>query len=89
MKLEHSEDKFSLMKDNEMIGFLQYGIVDQTMYVNGIVVDPEYRGQGLASDLLKAGVEFARENKYKIIPRCSYAASAFDRGGYEDVDARE
>lgn len=88
MKIEHKTDQFSLLLNNEEIGFLRYGIVDTIMYINGIVVDPKYRGQGLAKDLLNAGVEFARENDFKIVPRCSYAAKAFDRGGFEDVDAR-
>lgn len=88
MEFKHSENNISLMQGDREIGFLKYGIVDNIMYINGVVVDEAFRGQGLAKKIMNAGVDYAKNNNYKIIPRCSYVVSAFDRGGYEDVDAR-
>ncbi len=88
MKILHETDQFTLLKDNEELGFLRYGILDDIMYINGVVVEVEHRKKGLAKVLLDAGVNFAKDNKLKIIPRCSYVVSVFDRGGYEDIDAR-
>lgn len=88
MKIEHKDDYFSLISDNVEIGFLRYGIVENIMYINGVVVDPKFRNRGLAKDLLEESVAYAKKNNLKIIPRCSYVVKAFDRGGYEDIDAR-
>ncbi len=88
MKLKYSENNISLMQDDLEVGFLKYAILDDVMYINGVVVNEDFRNQGLAKKIMDAGVDLARESGYKIIPRCSYVVSAFDRGGYEDVDAR-
>ncbi len=88
MKFEYSENNISLMQADREIGFLRYGVLEDIMYINGVVVDEDFRGQGLAKKLMNVGVDYARDHGYKIIPRCSYVVSAFDRGGYEDVDAR-
>ncbi len=88
MKIVHETDQFTLLENSEELGFLRYGIIDDIMYINGVVVEVKHRSKGLAKVLLDAGVDYAKDNKLKIIPRCSYVVSAFDRGGYEDVDAR-
>lgn len=49
-------------------------------------VDSAYRGQGLGDKLLKAIVEYARENGIKIIPLCPFAKGQFERHSeYADV----
>lgn len=88
MKVVFRDDYFAIDKNGKEIGFLKYGIVEELLYINGIVVKEEFRGQGLAKELLDACVDMAKEKDLKIIPRCSYAAKAFDRGGYEAVDGR-
>ena len=35
-------------------------------------VPPELRGQGIAGDLLRAGLEFARKKNLRVVPQCSY-----------------
>jgi len=37
-------------------------------------VPPELRGKGLAEEVVKAGFEFADQNKLKVIPSCPYVA---------------
>lgn len=49
-------------------------------------VNPGNEGKGLGKLLVKAGVEFARNNGYKILPLCPYAKSVFDKTTeYKDV----
>lgn len=48
-------------------------IIDHTL------VNPGQEGRGLGKQLVKAGVEFARQNGYKITPLCPYAKSVFDK----------
>ena len=42
-------------------------------------VPPEMRGGGVALQLMEAIVADAREQGFKLIPQCSYAAIAFRR----------
>ena len=38
-------------------------------------VPPAYEGRGIASALVKAGLNYAREQGYKVIPLCSFVAA--------------
>jgi predicted GNAT family acetyltransferase len=42
-------------------------------------VPPAYRGQGLAAQLVEAGLAWAREHKLKVVPACSYVAVFLQR----------
>lgn len=37
-------------------------------------VPPQFRGQGLAEQLVKAGLSWARQQDYQIVASCSYVA---------------
>lgn len=55
-------------------------IIDHTF------VDTMFRGENIGRDLVKAGVEFAREKDLKIIPLCPFAMAEFDKHPeYTDV----
>lgn len=42
-------------------------------------VPPELRGRGVAEALVRAGLEFAREQKARVVPACSYVAKFIER----------
>lgn len=42
-------------------------------------VPPELGGRGIAAQLTEAALAAARENGWKVRPRCSYAAAYFKR----------
>ncbi len=49
-------------------------------------VEDTFRGEHLGQDLVKAGVDFARENNLKIVALCPFAKSEFERHPeYADV----
>jgi uncharacterized protein len=49
-------------------------------------VEHDFRGEGIAKDLVAEGVKFARENNLKIIPLCPYAKAAINKTPeYKDV----
>ncbi|MGX6977946.1 GNAT family N-acetyltransferase [Vagococcus elongatus] len=57
-----------------------------TLVLNHTGVDPEYRGQGIAGQLMDLAVEKARREGKKILPMCSYAVRAFEKNpDYGDV----
>lgn len=41
-------------------------------------VDDSYEGKGLGKQLVKAGVQYARENHLKILPLCPFAKKIFE-----------
>ena|SRR6218665_2224238 len=52
---------------------------EKTFIIEHTIVDPAYEGKGLGKQLVKAAVNFARENDLKIIPLCPFAKAIFDR----------
>jgi len=42
-------------------------------------VGKEFGGKGYAKDLMKKAVSFARENKVKIVPVCSFVQAMFEK----------
>ncbi len=48
------------------------------MIIDHTEVNDEYAGKGLGKQLVKAGVEYARENHLKILPLCPFAKKIFE-----------
>lgn len=74
------EEKVTHEKDNERFVVYIEGnevYVEYTMAGNEInlyhtFTDPVLRGKGLAAQVVRAALEFAKENNLKVIPTCSY-----------------
>lgn len=57
-----------------------------TIMIDHTYVSPKMRGQGIAKKLVDAVVKYAREEKLKIIPLCSYADRLMNASDeYRDV----
>jgi len=52
---------------------------DQTVVFTHTGVPPALEGQGLAARLVKAGLQWAREQKVRVVPACSYVAAYIRR----------
>jgi predicted GNAT family acetyltransferase len=48
------------------------------MIIDHTEVNEEYRRKGFGLQLVRAGVEYARENHLKILPLCPFAKKIFD-----------
>lgn len=57
------------------IGFLRYKIEADTIRLLHVEVPPEARGHGVAAELSRAALEFAKKRGLKAIPVCSYVAA--------------
>ena len=79
--------KFFIEKDTREIAAMVVAISSNTITVFHTEVDDALRGQGVASQLLFALVEYAREHNKKIIPLCVYVRGQFDQheDKYADV----
>jgi len=91
MEVQHTTNekngRFFLEEDGQEIAFMTYVFAgDDKFIIDHTVVNPDQEGKGLGKKLVKAGVEFAREKGYKIIPLCPYAKSVIEKTTeYHDI----
>jgi predicted GNAT family acetyltransferase len=64
---------------NGGLGFLRYRMDANTMLLLHVEVPSNSRGQGIAGELSRAALDFARERAYKVVPICSYLAAYIRR----------
>ena len=69
-----SKGVFELYYDGKKAGLMTYSWAgDDKFIIDHTEVDEEYGGKGLGKDLVKSGVEYAREKNVKVIPLCPFA----------------
>jgi uncharacterized protein len=78
---------FFIDRDGEWVAELTYfKSGDGEITIDHTEIDPELRGDNLGEDLVKAAVEYARENNLKIKPVCPFAKKVIDETAeYQDV----
>lgn len=69
------------------IAYLEYARVDErTLDLRNTFVPQALRGRGLAGQIVRFALGYARENGLKVIPTCSYVAATLQRDpSYSDV----
>ncbi len=70
---------FVIEKDDKLIAEMVIGVSGNNLTVYHTEVTDELKGQGIASKLLSTMVNYARENKLKVIPLCVYVKAQFER----------
>ncbi|MEF2073409.1 GNAT family N-acetyltransferase [Consotaella aegiceratis] len=61
---------------------------DRTVVFDHTFVPQTLRGRGIAGALVKAGVDWARQEGLKVVPQCSYVAAEFARkADYREIAA--
>lgn len=70
-KIIHDSNKFYKVVDG-MESVLAYEMNDpSTVIFYHTFVPIELRGRGLSKEIIKEGLEWARDRKYRVIPACS------------------
>ncbi len=65
-----------------------YHMSGHVMTIYHVYTPPEYRGQGLATLVTKAALDYAKENNLKVIPQCPYARGDINQHKeYQDLVA--
>jgi predicted GNAT family acetyltransferase len=78
--------KFSLRDGKTVIGGLGYSRAGDVVSLEHTVVEPAYRGRGVAKRLVAHAVEWARASGVKLRPACSFAVAEFAKHPeYADV----
>lgn len=81
MELIHVEDqsKWLALNDEVQIGELVYEIGDDKLTITFTEVEPHYRGNKIAEELVLAAIKLARDKQLKVVPACSFAETVFER----------
>ncbi|USS93413.1 N-acetyltransferase [Fructilactobacillus ixorae] len=70
----------------QLVAEVTFTVTDDVLAVNHTFVAPSLRGQGIASQLMVAVAEYAREQHDWIKPVCSYSQRFFQRADqYHDL----
>lgn len=88
MEIKRGDKKYYIGEhETDPIAEITYKEKDaQTIIANRTYVSDELRGQGIAGKLFQELIQFAREEKVKIIPECSYVKAKMERTDeYDDV----
>ena len=94
MNIKHNQDKeggrFSALENERKQGYLTYKIeTAEKILIDHTYVKEEHRKKGVGSKLVKAAIDFARENNLLIIPQCPFAEAEFQENSeYQDVLAK-
>jgi len=75
----HTPGLFYVPLDSGVKAFLRYSQDSDVLIIESTYTPEKYRGRGLAEELTRKVVEYAKIRKLKIRPRCSYAAMFFNR----------
>ena len=78
---EHgAKGAFFIEENGEWIAEMTYSKAGETkIIIDHTEVDASLKGEGIGKDLVKAGVDFARQNNLKIIPLCPFTKAEFEK----------
>lgn len=89
IEIKHNPDRlvFEAWHNGEKVGKMTYTHHNENaILVNHTGVRPDFEGQGIGKKLVLAGLEFARQERKKIIPRCSFVRVVLEsKEEYRDV----
>jgi predicted GNAT family acetyltransferase len=75
-----SAKRFELEEDGHL-AFADYSLDGDTLHIHYVEAAPALRGKGTAGRLMEAVAELARQNGWRIVPICGYAAAWLRRHG--------
>lgn len=72
--IEHDrgQHRFNTNVDG-VTGYVEYELAGDVMTITHTIVPPVIGGRGIAGALVKAALEHARTEGWKVVPQCSYA----------------
>ena len=81
MEIKHVENlkKWLALDDELLVGELNYTLKDGVLSILETEVEPKYRGNKIAEDLVIAVADYANDEGLKVRTVCSFAASVFEK----------
>ena len=80
---------FVWQQDGRRLGEMTYTVAGSRVIIDHTQVDDSLRGKGVGAQLVRAAVDWARQENTRLMPLCPYAKSVFDKTpDYADVLAK-
>ncbi|MEM9392127.1 MAG: GNAT family N-acetyltransferase [Bacteroidota bacterium] len=84
MEIRHERNgqkgSFQAIQDHIQVGEMTYVFAGDTRFIiDHTEVDGTFSGKGVGLKMVQTAIEYARENKLKILPLCPFAKSVFDK----------
>jgi len=78
--IHHDDDKqcFEAVVENHLC-VLEYGREDSTVSMNHVRVPEAVGGRGIAGEITRHALDWARGNDFRVIPNCPYVARWIER----------
>jgi predicted GNAT family acetyltransferase len=77
---ENGKGSFFIMENDKRLAEMTYTMANKNLLIiDHTEVDEVLKGKNIGFQLVRQGVEFARENHLKIFPLCPFAKSVFDK----------
>ena len=84
---EKENERFVIyIEDKE--AFVEYNTGEAKLNLYHTYTEPDLRGKGLAAQVVRAALEFAKESNLKVVPTCSYVRAFIKKNDeYEELVA--
>ncbi|KRF61831.1 hypothetical protein ASG99_25125 [Bacillus sp. Soil768D1] len=88
--IQKGEGSFFVAESGEKLAEITfYKSGDNEITVDHTVVSDKLRGQKVGNSLVEKVIEFARKEKLKVVPVCTFVQKQFEKNAdYEDVLAK-
>jgi len=84
---EKENQRFVIYTDANEV-YVEYKMEEKEINLYHTFTHPALRGKGLAAQVVRAALEFAKKNNLKVIPTCSYVQSFIAKNAeYKDLIA--
>jgi len=84
---EKENERFVIYVEGNEV-YVEYKMRNNKIDLNHTFTHPALRGKGLAAHVVRAALEFAKENNMRVIPTCSYVQSFISKNdGYKELVA--
>ena len=68
---EKENERFVIYSEGNEV-YVEYSMIGNDINLYHTYTHPALRGKGLAAHVVRAALEFAKENNLKVVPTCSY-----------------
>ncbi len=75
---DQAKHRFEVVSE-DFVSVLDYESRAGRVVFTHTFVPPELRGRGLAEKLVRAGLDWARTERVRVVPVCSYVAAFIER----------
>lgn len=84
------ENRFEIHVDGELAGWLDYMVDEGVVALPHTTVEDRFSGQGLAGELVRAGLDDIRTQGYRVDPQCPYVQGWIEKNPtYADLVATD